>query len=98
MSLTNTFEEDAGALQIKDDDIQGIANLAKRAKHLEKEILDLETVFKERKEQYRKLTEESIPEALSGMGMKAFRMDDGSSIEIKAFYSASISEARRAEA
>jgi hypothetical protein len=32
------------------------------------------------------------------MGMKAFRMDDGSSIEIKAFYSASISEARRAEA
>jgi hypothetical protein len=98
MSLTNIFEEDAGALQVKDDDIQGIANLAKRAKLLEKELTDIEVVFKERKEQYRKLTEEAIPEALAGMGMKSFRMEDGSSIEIKPFYSASISEARRAEA
>lgn len=98
MSLTNIFEEDAGALQIKDDEIVGIANLAKRAKLLEKELTDIEVVFKERKEQYRKLTEEAIPEALAGMGMKSFRMEDGSSIEIKPFYSASISEARRAEA
>jgi hypothetical protein len=92
------FEEDASALQIKDTDIEGIANLAKRAKQLEKEINDLEAVFKERKEQYRKLTEESIPEALAGMGMKSFRMADGSSIDIKPFYSASITEARKAEA
>jgi hypothetical protein len=98
MSLTNIFEEDAGALQVKDDEIAGIANLAKRAKLLEKELTDIEVVFKERKEQYRKLTEEAIPEALAGMGMKSFRMEDGSSIEIKPFYSASISEARRAEA
>lgn len=98
MSLTNIFEEDAGALQVKDDEIAGIANLAKRAKMLEKEILDLEVVFKERKEQFRKLTEEAIPEALAGLGMKSFRMADGSSIDIKPFYSASISEARRAEA
>jgi hypothetical protein len=30
--------------------------------------------------------------------MKSFKMEDGSSIEVKPFYSASISEARRAEA
>jgi len=30
--------------------------------------------------------------------MKSFKMEDGSSIEVKSFYSASISEARRAEA
>lgn len=98
MSLTNIFEEDAGALQVKDDEIAGIANLARRAKQLEKEITDLEVVFKERKEQFRKLTEEAIPEALAGLGMKSFRMEDGSSIEVKPFYSASIPDARRAEA
>lgn len=98
MNLTNMFEQDASALRVKDDDIAGIAGLAKRAKILEKEIDEVETVLKGLKEQYRKLTEDALPEALAGMGMKKFMMEDGSSIEIKPFYSASISEARRAEA
>ena len=98
MSLTNIFEQDAAALQIADNDIQGIAQMARRAKSLEKEIEDHEAELKLRKEQYRKLTEEVIPEALTGMGMKSFKMDDGSSIEVKAFYSASITVERRAEA
>lgn len=98
MSLTNIFEQDADALQVKDTDLSGISALAKRAKQLEKELEDQETVVKEKKEQYRKLIEEAIPEALAGLGMKSFKMEDGSSIEVKSFYSASISEARRAEA
>lgn len=98
MSLTNLFEQDAAALQVADNDLQGLANMARRAKSLEKEIEDFETELKQRKEQYRKLTEEVIPEALTGLGLKSFRMDDGSSIEVKAFYSASITEAKRAEA
>lgn len=98
MSLTNIFEQDATALQIADNDLQGVSQMARRAKSLEKEIEEIETELKQRKEQYRKLTEEAIPEALTSMGMKSFKMEDGSSIEIKAFYSASITEARRAEA
>lgn len=92
------FEKDADALQVQDDDIAGIAALAKRAKELEKEVEDLEQVMKERKDQLRKLTEQSIPEALAQTGMKGFVMDDGSKIELKPFYSASISTARKAEA
>ena len=98
MSLTNIFEQDADALQVKDTDLSGISALAKRAKQLEKELEDQEAVVKEKKEPYRKLIEEAIPEALAGLGMKSFKMEDGSSIEVKSFYSASISEARRAEA
>jgi hypothetical protein len=98
MSLTNIFEQDAAALQIADNDLQGISQMARRAKTLEKEIEDCEAELKLRKEQFRKLTEEVIPEALTGMGMKSFRMEDGSSIEVKAFYSASITVERRAEA
>jgi len=92
------FENEANALKVEDDQISGIAALARRAKSLEKQISDAEDVLKGHKEQYRKLTEETIPEALSELGMTSFRMEDGSSIDIKSFYSASISEARRAEA
>jgi F0F1-type ATP synthase delta subunit len=92
------FEKDAAALQVADNDLQGIAQMARRAKSLEKEIEDYEAELKQRKEQFRKLTEEAIPEALTGLGLKSFKMEDGSSIEVKAFYSASITEARRAEA
>jgi len=65
MSLTNIFEQDADALQVKDTDLAGIALMAKRAKQLEKELEDQEAVVKEKKEQYRKLIEEAIPEALA---------------------------------
>lgn len=96
--MSNIFETDAAAFKVNDDEIGSVAALAKRAKELEKEIEDLEAVLKERSEQFRNLTEKTIPEALSTIGVKSFRMADGSSIEIKEFYGASITEARRAEA
>lgn len=97
-SLTNIFEQDAGALTVEDDKLGGIAQMARRAKILEKEIEELDATISERKAQQRKLLEEVIPEALAEMGMKSFKMDDGSSITIKDFYSASIKEERREEA
>ena len=98
MSLTSLFEKEADALRLSDTQITGIAALARRAKSLEKDIEDQETTLKGLKDELRKLTEETIPEALSEMGMSSFRMEDGSAIEVKQFYSGSISEARRAEA
>jgi hypothetical protein len=98
MSLTSLFEQESDALQVQDEQITGIAALARRAKSLEKEVEDAETELKGLKEKYRKLTEEAIPEALAELGMSSFRMEDGSSIDVKPFYSASITEARRAEA
>jgi hypothetical protein len=98
MKLNELFEEEASIFVMEDEGIEGVAKLAKRAKELEKELEDLEFVVKERKEQYRKLLEEAIPEALATFGVRSLKMDDGSQIEIKAYYSASISEARRAEA
>jgi len=92
------FEKDAQALKIADEEISGISELARKAKALQVEVDDLEESLKERKEQVRKLTEEAIPEALAQLGMKGFVMDDGSKIEVRPFYSASIPAARRAEA
>jgi len=98
MSLTNIFENDAGALKVSDDQVTGIAALARRAKTLEKEISEIEETLNERAEQYRKLTEQTIPEAMAETGMKKFVMEDGSMIDIKPFYGASIPKARQAEA
>jgi hypothetical protein len=98
MSLTNIFENDAGALKVSDDQVTGIAALARRAKTLEKEISEIEETLNERAEQYRKLTEQTIPEAMAETGMKKFVMEDGSMIDIKPYYGASIPRARQAEA
>jgi len=92
------FEKDADALKLKDDDIKGISALAKKAKEISVSVADLEALIKERKNQLRKLTEEAIPEALAQTGMTGFTMEDGSKIEVKPFYSASIPAARKAEA
>jgi hypothetical protein len=98
MTLTNLFENDADALKVSDESVTGIAALAKKAKMLEKEIEDLSTSLREKEEQYRTLTEVSLPEAMAESGMKKFVMADGSLIDVKPFYGASISKARQAEA
>jgi vacuolar-type H+-ATPase subunit I/STV1 len=85
MSLTTQFEQDADALKVQDDQLVGVAAMAKRAKELEKELQDLEETVKERKAQFRKLTEESIPEVLAQLNLRSFKMADGSSIEVKPF-------------
>lgn len=98
MNLSDVFEKDAAVFAVQDEGLDGISKLAKRAKELEKELEEFEAILKDRKDQYRKLVEEAIPEALATLGMKSFKMEDGSQVEIRAYYSASISEARRAEA
>lgn len=98
MSLNDVFEQDAGALSVQDNDLKSIADLAKKAKSLSAEIEDVEAILKGMKEQHRKLSEESIPEALAELGMSSFQMEDGSSVTVKPYYNASIKEERRAEA
>jgi hypothetical protein len=98
MTIENMFEIDSNAFKVEDDKLAGIAALGRRAKELEKQVEEQEAMLKSTKDQFRKLTEEAIPEALTELGMKGFVMEDGSQVTVKPFYSASISEARRAEA
>jgi len=96
--INSLFEDDAGALTVKNEDLTSVGALAKRAKELEKEIDELDASLKERKEQQRKLLEDAIPGMLAELGMSSFKMADGSQIDIKPFYSASIKEENRAQA
>ena len=97
-NIADMFEQDAGALQVKNEDLSSVGALAKRAKELEKEIEEIDTTLAERKNQYRKLLEETIPAMLQELGLTKFSMTDGSEITVKPFYSASIPDGKRAQA
>ena len=97
-NIADMFEQDAGALQVKNEDLSSVGALAKRAKELEKEIEELESIVDERKQQQRKLLEETIPSMLQELGLSKFSMTDGSEIVVKPFYNASIKEESRAQA
>ena len=97
-NLSDIFEQDSSALTVKNSELDSVGALAKRSKTLEKEITELEDTLKERKEQQRKLLEDTIPAMLSELGMKLFKMADGSQIEVKPYYGASIKEENRAQA
>jgi hypothetical protein len=96
--ISEMFEQDANALTVSNESLDSVGALAKRAKELDKEIEELDTVLSERKDQLRKLLEETIPGMLNELQMKSFTMADGSKIEIKPFYGASIKEENRAAA
>jgi hypothetical protein len=97
-NINDIFEQDAGALTVKNEDLSSVGALAKRAKELEADLKELEDTISERKNQLRKLLEETIPAMLQELGMADFTMADGSKISVKPFYSASIPEENRAQA
>ena len=97
-NLTSIFEQDAGAFTVQNEQLIGVSALARRSKLLERQIEEQETELSDRKAEQRKLLEEIIPEALAELGISSFKMDDGSSVDVKPFYGASIKEERRSEA
>jgi uncharacterized small protein (DUF1192 family) len=96
--MTIDFEKDAQALEISNESLSSVADLGKQAILIEKEIEDMEAVVAEKKEALRNLTDERLPAALLEIGMSKFVMADGSVIQVKPFYSASIPADKRGEA
>jgi hypothetical protein len=96
--MTIDFESDAQAITVQDNSLAAVSELGRQAILIEKDIEDLEATLAEKKESLRNLTDERIPDALKEIGMKSFEMADGSEIEVKPFYSASIPSDRRGEA
>jgi hypothetical protein len=96
--MTIDLEADAKALSVDNATLSDVAALGKQAQRIQLEIEDLESTLKERKEVLKNLLEVRIPEACQEIGLLGFAMDDGSEVEIKQFYSASIPADKEAEA
>jgi hypothetical protein len=86
---------------LDDVDQQGlssVASVARLIREKQEAVETLENALKERKKQLQKLTDEEMPALLAEIGMSSFTLDDGSTVEIKQTYGASILVKNRPEA
>ena len=93
--------EQTNATSVEKIDQQGltsVAALARTIRDKEARISDLEQTLKEEKKSLLKLTDEEMPSMLAEIGMSSFALDDGSTVEVKQTYGASILVDKRPEA
>jgi len=94
--LTDLMEQDFEqnlATSIDKIDQQGltsVAALARTIRDKEVRIESLEAELKEEKKALIKLTDEEMPAMLAEIGLSSFALDDGSTVDIKQTYGASI--------
>jgi len=88
---SNLEKADGGALKT-------VAELARIIKTKEIEVADLERQFKDSKKELLRLTDEELPASMAEMGLASFTLDDGSTIDVKPTYGASILVANREKA
>ena len=85
---SNLEKTDGGALKT-------VAELARIIKAKEQEVAELERQHKDAKKELLRLTDEELPASMAEMGLASFTLDDGSTIDVKPTYGASILVANR---
>ena len=75
--------------------LQQVSDLATQLVEAEKEIDNLEELIKAKKEAFRVLAERRIPEVMSAVGLKEFKLEDGTKITVKPYYMAKIDDENR---
>ena len=93
--MTINFEEDQQNVIRKTDNIQSLADQVEKLEALQKRLELQEENMKSTKKQLEHLSGEVIPTMMSEMGLSHLKLMDGSSVDVKPNYSASISIANR---
>ena len=93
--MTINFEEDQQQVIRKTDNIQSLADQVEKLEDLQKRLELQEDNLKNTKKQIDHLSGEVIPTMMSEMGLSHLKLMDGSSVDVKPNYSASISVANR---
>ena len=96
--LTEQMEHDQTDIIDQTKDINSLANQVKKLRALEDEIRGDEELLKNKKKNLEQISGEVIPTLLSEMGLSSLKLADGSSVDVKQNYSASISIANREKA
>ena len=92
------FEDDQTEILDKTDDIGKLANKIKEMQTIQKDIEQNEEYLKQRKKDLEQISEEAIPTMLTEMGLTYLKLADGSSVEVKTNYSATITLANKEKA
>jgi hypothetical protein len=92
------FEDDQTEILDKTDDIGKLANKIKEMQTIQKDIEQNEEYLKQRKKDLELISGEAIPTMLTEMGLSYLKLADGSSVEVKTNYSATITLANKEKA
>ena len=94
-NLQKMFVEDAPQQVDELENVRSLSNYVIDLQKLEEEITKEETLLKQKKERADKISSEVIPEIMESMKLKTLKLQDGSAIEVKDIYSATIPVANR---
>ena len=92
------FEDDQTEILDKTDDIDKLANKIKEMQTIQKDIEQNEEYLKQKKKELELISGEAIPTMLTEMGLSYLKLADGSSVEVKTNYSATITLANKEKA
>ena len=97
-NLREQFVADAPQQVDELENVRSLSNYVINLQKLEEEIIKEETLLKQKKERADKISSEVIPEIMESMKLKTLKLQDGSAIEVKEIYSATIPVANRERA
>ena len=96
--MTIDFEKDQEQVLDKTTNINKLADKIKELQAQQAQLQIQEDAVKQKKKDIEYLSGEVIPTMLSEMGLSYLKLQDGSSVEVKTNYSASITQAKKIEA
>ena len=92
------FEQDKTNILDKSENIKSLSDEVQKMESLAKEIEDIEKNLKQKKKDLDVISAEVIPTMMSEMGLSQLKLMDGSMIDVKPFYNATITVANRESA
>ena len=96
--MTIDFEKDQTEVLDKTTNINKLADKIKELQAHQQQLAIQEDAVKQKKKDIDHLSGEVIPTMLSEMGLSYLKLQDGSSVEVKTNYSATITQAKKEEA
>jgi hypothetical protein len=93
--MTIDFEKDQTEVLDKTTNINKLADKIKELQAHQKQLEVQEDAIKQKKKDIEHLSGEIIPTMLSEMGLSFLKLQDGSSVEVKTNYSATITQANK---
>ena len=96
--MTIDFEKDQEEVLDRTTNINKLADKIKDLQAQQEQLQQQEDAIKQKKKDIDYLSGEVIPTMLSEMGLSFLKLQDGSSVEVKTNYSATITQAKKEEA
>ena len=85
------FEKDQEEVLDRTSNITSLADQVKRLRDLEDQVKTDEQALKNKQREVERISGEIIPTLLSEMGLSSLKLADGSAVDVKPYYAASIS-------